>query len=90
MEQTHEMLMISAHFQTAFAAETQLAVEHWLEKKLNLVKLRMFRVGRRMLTVYNNNNVIGIIGNSKSNNCGCYASPCCHYGSLLISTLFSL
>jgi hypothetical protein len=47
--------MIPVHFQTAFAAETQLAVEHWLEKKLKVVKLPMFRVGRRMPTVYNNN-----------------------------------
>jgi hypothetical protein len=42
---------ISVHLQTAFAAETHLAEGQWLKEQLNVVKLRMFRVGTRMQTV---------------------------------------
>jgi hypothetical protein len=46
-----EFLKISVNFQTALAAETHLAEGKWLEEQLNVVKLRMFRVGTRMPTV---------------------------------------
>jgi hypothetical protein len=47
----HNLLEISADLQTAFAADTQLAEGQWLKEQLNVVKLRMFRVGTRMPTV---------------------------------------
>jgi hypothetical protein len=47
----HKLLKISVHLQTAFAAETHLAVLKWLEQQVNMVKLRMFRVETRMPTV---------------------------------------
>jgi hypothetical protein len=47
----HDLLKISVHLQTAFAADTHLAEGQWLEEQLNVVKLRMFRVGTRMPTV---------------------------------------
>jgi hypothetical protein len=37
--------------QTAFAADTHLAEGQWLKEQLNVVKLRMFRVGTRRPTV---------------------------------------
>jgi hypothetical protein len=37
--------------QSEFAAEAHLAEGQWLKQQLNLVKLRMFREGTRMLTV---------------------------------------
>jgi hypothetical protein len=47
----HELIKISVHLQTAFAAEAHQAGRQWLKEQLNMVKLRMFRVGTRMLTV---------------------------------------
>jgi hypothetical protein len=47
----HKLLKISAHLQAAFAAETHLTEVQWLKEQLNMVKLRMFRVGTRMPTV---------------------------------------
>jgi hypothetical protein len=47
----HDLLKISVDLQTAFAADTHLAEGQWLKEQLNLVKLRMFRVGTRMPTV---------------------------------------
>jgi hypothetical protein len=46
-----DLLKISIDLQTAFAAETHLAEGQWLKEQLNVVKLRMFRVGTRMPTV---------------------------------------
>jgi hypothetical protein len=43
----HNLVKISADFQTAFIADMHSAEEQWL----NVVKLRMFRVGTRMSTV---------------------------------------
>jgi hypothetical protein len=37
--------------QTAFAADTHFAEGQWLKEELNVLKLRMFRVGTRMPTV---------------------------------------
>jgi hypothetical protein len=48
----NDLLKISVHLQTAFAAETHLAEGQWLKEQLNVVKLRMFRVGTRMPTVF--------------------------------------
>jgi hypothetical protein len=45
------LLKISVHLQTAFAAETHPAERQWLKEQLNVVKLRLFRVGTRMPTV---------------------------------------
>jgi hypothetical protein len=45
------LLKLSVHLQTAFAAETRLDEGQWLKEQLNIVKLRMFRVGSRMSTV---------------------------------------
>jgi hypothetical protein len=45
-----EFLKISVELQTAFTAETRLDEGQCLEQ-LNVVKLRMFRVGTRMQTV---------------------------------------
>jgi hypothetical protein len=47
----HDLLKISIDLQTEFAADTQLAEGQWLKEQLNVVKLRMFRVGTRMPTV---------------------------------------
>jgi hypothetical protein len=58
----YDLLKISVYLQTAFAAETHLAERQWLKEQLNVLKLRMFRVGTRMPTVSrtdghkNNNN----------------------------------
>jgi hypothetical protein len=41
----HDLLKISVDLQTAFAADTHLAEGQWLKELLNVVKLRMFRVG---------------------------------------------
>jgi hypothetical protein len=41
----HDLLKISIDLQTAFAADTHLAEVQWLTEQLNMVKLRMFRVG---------------------------------------------
>jgi hypothetical protein len=40
----YELLKISVHLQTVFAAETQLAEGQWLQEQLNIIKLPMFRV----------------------------------------------
>jgi hypothetical protein len=45
-------LKISVNLQTALAAETHLAEQHWLEEQLNVVKLRMFSVATRMSSVW--------------------------------------
>jgi hypothetical protein len=50
--QKHDLLKISVDLRIAFAAETHLAEGHWLKEQLNKVKLRMFRVGIRMPTVF--------------------------------------
>jgi hypothetical protein len=42
---------ISVDLQTAFAADTHPAEGLWLEEQLNVVRLRMFRVGTRMRTI---------------------------------------
>jgi hypothetical protein len=47
----HDLLKISVDLETAFTAETHLAEGQWLKEQLNVVKLRMFRVGTRMPTV---------------------------------------
>jgi hypothetical protein len=47
----HKLFKICACLQTAFAAETHLTLGHWLKGQLNMVKLRMFRVETRILTV---------------------------------------
>jgi hypothetical protein len=44
-------LKISVRLQTAFSAETRLAGGQWLEAHVNMVTLRMFRIGTRMPTV---------------------------------------
>jgi hypothetical protein len=46
-----EFLKISVDLQSTFAAETRRAEGQWLKEQLNVVKLRMFRVGTRMPTV---------------------------------------
>jgi hypothetical protein len=47
----NDLLKIPVDLQTAFAAETHQAEGQCLKEQLNVVKLRMFRVGTRMLTV---------------------------------------
>jgi hypothetical protein len=47
----HDLLKISVDLQTAFAADTHLAEGQWLKEQLNMVKLRMFRVGTGMPTI---------------------------------------
>jgi hypothetical protein len=47
----HDLLKISVDLQTAFAADTHLAEGQWLKEQLNVVELRMLRVGTRMPTV---------------------------------------
>jgi hypothetical protein len=46
-----DVLIISIDLQTAIAADTHLAEGQWLKEQLNVVQLRMFRVGTRMQTV---------------------------------------
>jgi hypothetical protein len=41
----------SVHYKTVFAAEAHLAEGQWMDEQMNVAKLRMFRVGTRMLTV---------------------------------------
>jgi hypothetical protein len=48
----YDLLKISVYLQTAFAAETHLAEGQWLQEQLNVLKLRMFRVGTRMSAVF--------------------------------------
>jgi hypothetical protein len=43
----NDLLKISIDLETAFAADTHLAEGQWLKEQLNVVKLRMFRVGTR-------------------------------------------
>jgi hypothetical protein len=43
----HELLKISVDLQTGFTAGTHLAEGQWLEERVNLVKLRMFRAETR-------------------------------------------
>jgi hypothetical protein len=47
----HDLLKISVDLQTTFAADTHLAEGQWLKGQLNVVTLRMFRVGTRRPTV---------------------------------------
>jgi hypothetical protein len=47
----HDLLNIYLNLQTVFATDTHLAEGQWLTEQLNVVKLRMFRVGTRMPTV---------------------------------------
>jgi hypothetical protein len=44
-------ISIQLYLQTALAAEIRPAEGQWLEKKMNAVKLRMFRAGTRIPTV---------------------------------------
>jgi hypothetical protein len=44
----HDLLKISLYLQTAFATETHLAEGQWLKEQMEVLKLRMFRVGTRM------------------------------------------
>jgi CRISPR/Cas system-associated protein endoribonuclease Cas2 len=46
-----EFLEVSVYLQTAFGAETHVAEVQRLEEQLNMVKLRVFRVGTQMTTV---------------------------------------
>jgi hypothetical protein len=46
----YDLLKISVDLQTAFAADTHRTEGQWLKEQLNVVKLRMFRVGTRMPT----------------------------------------
>jgi hypothetical protein len=47
----HDLLKISIDLLTALAADTHLAKGQWLKEQLNVVKLRMFRVGTRRPTL---------------------------------------
>jgi hypothetical protein len=47
----HDLLKISIDLQIALAADTHLAEGQWLKEQLNVLKLRMFRVGTRRPTV---------------------------------------
>jgi hypothetical protein len=47
----HDLLKKSVDLHTAFAADTHLDKGQWLKEQLNVVKLRMFRVGTRRPTV---------------------------------------
>jgi hypothetical protein len=47
----YDLLKISVYLQAAFVAETHLPEGQWLKEQLNVLKLRMFRVGTRMPTV---------------------------------------
>jgi hypothetical protein len=46
-----DLLKIFINLQTALAADTHLADGQWLTEQLNVVKLRMFRVGTRRPTI---------------------------------------
>jgi hypothetical protein len=46
-----EFIKISVDLKTEFGADTHLAEGQWLKAHLNVIKLRMFRVGTRMPTV---------------------------------------
>jgi hypothetical protein len=48
----YDLLKISIDLQTALAADAHLAEGQWLKEQLNVVKLRMFRVGTRRPTVF--------------------------------------
>jgi hypothetical protein len=50
-----DLLKISTDSQTAFEADTHLPEGQWLKEQLNVVKLRMFRVGKRKPTVSRGN-----------------------------------
>jgi hypothetical protein len=41
----HELLQISVYLQTESTAETRLVAGQWLQERVNVVKLRMFRAG---------------------------------------------
>jgi hypothetical protein len=43
---------MSVNLHTAFAVETHLVDGQWLEKQVDMVKLRMLRVGTRRSTVW--------------------------------------
>jgi hypothetical protein len=43
---------MSVNLHTAFAVETHLAEGQWLEKQVDMVKLRMRRVGTRRKTLW--------------------------------------
>jgi hypothetical protein len=45
----YDLLKISVDLQTAFAAETNLVEGQWLNEQLNVLKLCMFRVGKRLI-----------------------------------------
>jgi hypothetical protein len=45
------LLKIFVDVRTAYVSDTHLAEGQWLKEQLNVVKLRMFRVGTRMPTV---------------------------------------
>jgi hypothetical protein len=47
----YDLLKISVDLQTSFAVEIHLAEGQWLKEQLNVLKLRVFRVGTRMPTV---------------------------------------
>jgi hypothetical protein len=47
----YDLLKTSIDLQTALAADTHLAEGQWLKERLNVAKLRMFRVGTRRQTV---------------------------------------
>jgi hypothetical protein len=47
----HDLLKIFIDLQTALAADTHLAEGQWLKEQMNVIKLRVFRVGTRMPTV---------------------------------------
>jgi hypothetical protein len=49
---TYEFLKISVDLQAGLAAKAHLAEGQWLEEQLNVVKLRMIRVGTRMPIVH--------------------------------------
>jgi hypothetical protein len=46
-----DFLKTSVDLQAAFAKETHLSEGQWLDEQVNMVKLRTFLVGTRMLTV---------------------------------------
>jgi hypothetical protein len=47
----YHLLNISADLQILFAAETLLDEGQWLKEQLNVLKLRMFRVGTRIIII---------------------------------------
>jgi hypothetical protein len=46
-----ELYTARNNLQTAFVVETHLAEGQWLEEQVNMVKLRMLRVGTRRPTI---------------------------------------